>query len=182
MLGADHLTFEGVMGAFRKKCPADWFREEKSMLIDSWEKNILHWKEKSLMTYNAKKKTYTVICWEKILLIQTKSVKSPIPHSPTNVQWYGHVNHLGGEGRNGFDTFVRNVIYQQNGWRPFTMCWFSRLKFFFLIIQPLPLKVSDAEGSWGCEDFFLFFFGPWVHVITCFYHKYRNGGFAFSYG
>ena len=43
------------------------------------------------------KKSYTVICqgkisnsrgvWEKILPIQTKSVKSPIPHSPTNVQW-----------------------------------------------------------------------------------------------
>ena len=25
--------------------------------------------------------------WERILPIQTKSVKSPIPHSPTNVQW-----------------------------------------------------------------------------------------------
>ena len=25
--------------------------------------------------------------WEKILPIQTKSVNSPIPHSPTNVQW-----------------------------------------------------------------------------------------------
>ena len=120
------------------------------------------------MTYNAKKKTYTVICWEKILLIQTKSVKSPIPHSPTNVQWYGHVNHLGGEGRNGFDTFVRNVIYQQNGWRPFTMCWFSRLKFFFLIIQPLPLKVSDAEGSWGCEDFFLFLGGLEFMLLLAF--------------
>ena len=165
MLGADHLTFEGVMGAFRKKCPADWFREEKSMLIDSWEKNILHWKEKSLMTYNAKKKTYTVICWEKILPIQTKSVKSPIPHSPTNVQWYGHVNHLGGEGRNGFDTFVRNVIYQQNGWRAFTICWFSRLKFcisvcgiFFLNHSAPPSKgvwCGRLLGMWRFLSFFL---------------------------
>ena len=40
----------------------------------------------------------------------------------------GHANHLGGEGRNGFDTFV-NVIHQQNGWRAFMMWWFSRLEF-----------------------------------------------------
>ena len=49
------------------------------------------------MTYNVEKKSNTVICrvkisnsrelWEKILPIQTKSVKSPIPYSPTNVQW-----------------------------------------------------------------------------------------------
>ena len=45
ILGADHLTFEGVMGDFRNKCPAGWFREEKSMEINSWEKNILHWKK-----------------------------------------------------------------------------------------------------------------------------------------
>ena len=48
ILGADHLTFEGVMGDFRKKCPAGWFREEKSMQINSGEKtpcterNIAH--------------------------------------------------------------------------------------------------------------------------------------------
>ena len=40
----------------------------------------------------------------------------------------GHVNHLAGEGRKGFDTFV-NVIYQQNGWRAIMMWWFPRQKF-----------------------------------------------------
>ena len=56
-------------------------------------------KKISLITYNAeKKKNLTPLyvgekisnsrdVWEKILPIQTKSVKSPIPHSPTNVQW-----------------------------------------------------------------------------------------------
>ena len=45
------------------------------------------------MTYNAEKKLYREKnsnfreVWEKVLPIQTKSVKSPIPHSPTNVQW-----------------------------------------------------------------------------------------------
>ena len=29
ILGAEHLTFEEVMGDFRKKDPADWFRGEK---------------------------------------------------------------------------------------------------------------------------------------------------------
>ena len=57
-------------------------------------------KKISLMTYNAEKKNLTPLyvgekisnsreVWEKILPIQTKSVKSPIPHSPTNVQWSG---------------------------------------------------------------------------------------------
>ena len=31
--------------------------------------------------------SYSREVWEKILPIQTKSVKSPTPHSPTNVQW-----------------------------------------------------------------------------------------------
>ena len=44
ILRADHLTFGLVMGDFRKKCPADWFPEENSMQINSWKKNILHWK------------------------------------------------------------------------------------------------------------------------------------------
>ena len=50
-------------------------------------------KKLSLMTYNAEKKLYREKnsyfgeVWEKVLPIQTKSVKSPIPHSPTNVQW-----------------------------------------------------------------------------------------------
>ena len=50
-------------------------------------------KKLSLMTYNAEKKLYREKnsnfreVWEKVLPIQTKSVKSPIPHSLTNVQW-----------------------------------------------------------------------------------------------
>ena len=38
------FDFWGGYGWFQRKCPADWFREEKSMQINSWEKNILHWK------------------------------------------------------------------------------------------------------------------------------------------
>ena len=48
----------------------------------------------------------------------------PTPPQMSN----GRVNHLGGEGRNGFGTLV-NVIHQQNGWRAFTMWSFSRLQF-----------------------------------------------------
>ena len=45
------------------------------------EKKILH-------RYMSRKKTSNSReVWERILPIQTKSVKSPIPHSPTNVQW-----------------------------------------------------------------------------------------------
>ena len=63
------------MGDFRKKkCPADWFREEKSMQINSWEK--ISCAERNI--------AHDVRCWKNS---QTKSVKSPITHSPSNVQW-----------------------------------------------------------------------------------------------
>ena len=98
-------------------------------------------KKLSLMTYNAEKKLYREKnsnfreVWEKVLPIQTKSVKSPIPHYPTPPQTSnGHFNHLGGDERNGFNTFV-NVIYQQNGWGSFMMWWFSRLEFCFLRLK-----------------------------------------------
>ena len=52
------------------------------------------------------------------------------------------VKHLGGEGRNGFDTFV-NVIHQQNGWRAFIMWWFSRLKFCIS-----RLKIRNKRHKW----------------------------------
>ena len=91
------FDFWGGYGWFQKKCPADWFREEKSMQINSWEKNILHWKKyrswrtmlkKNLsLLYVGEKISNAREVWEKILPIQTKSVKSPTPHSPTNVQW-----------------------------------------------------------------------------------------------
>ena len=67
------------------------------MQINSWEKNILHWKKyrswrimlrKDLTPlYVGEQISNSREVWEKILPIQTKSVKSPIPHSPTNVQW-----------------------------------------------------------------------------------------------
>ena len=60
-------------------------------------KNILHWKKyrswrimlKKNLTplYVREQISYSREVWEKILPIQTKSVKSPTPHSPTNVQW-----------------------------------------------------------------------------------------------
>ena len=62
------------------------------------------------------------------------------PHSPTNVQW-SCGKHLGGEGRNGFDTF-ENVIHQQNGWRAFMMWRFSRLKF---CISRLKIRKSKEK-------------------------------------
>ena len=42
-------------------------------------------KKISLLTYNAEK-NLTLYVGEKMLPIQTKSVKSPMPHSPTNVK------------------------------------------------------------------------------------------------
>ena len=44
-------------------------------------------KKISLMMYNREKISNSREVWEKILPVQTKSVKSPIPHSHTNVEW-----------------------------------------------------------------------------------------------
>ena len=45
-LGADYLTFAGVMGDFRKKDHPDWFREEKKACKEIPVKNnILQWKK-----------------------------------------------------------------------------------------------------------------------------------------
>ena len=67
------------------------------MLINSWEKTILQWKKyrswrtmlkKNLAPLYVKEKiSNSREVWEKILPVQTKSVKSPIPLSSTNVQW-----------------------------------------------------------------------------------------------
>ena len=67
------------------------------MQINSWKKNILHWKKYRSWRIMLKKDLSPLYVgeqisnsrevWEKILPIQTKSVKSPTPHSPTNVQW-----------------------------------------------------------------------------------------------
>ena len=97
ILGADHLTFEGVMGDFRKKMSCRLISGGKKHANKFRGKNILHWKKyrswrimlKKNLTplYVREQISYSREVWEKILPIQTKSVKSPTPHSPTNVQW-----------------------------------------------------------------------------------------------
>ena len=72
---------------------------------------------------------------------QTKSVKSPILHSPQTSN--GHVNHLGGEGRNGFDTFV-NVIHQQNGWRVHDVVVF-KTKVLHFKIENTPITETNGR-------------------------------------
>ena len=134
ILGADHLTFERVMGDFWKKCPAGWFWEGKNVQINSWEKHPTL-KKISLMMYNAEKNLTPLYLtekisnsrdvWEKILKLNQQNHPYPTPPQMSN----GHVNHLGGEGWNRVDTLV-NVIHQQNGLCVFIMWWFSRLKFF----------------------------------------------------
>ena len=53
------------MGDFRKKCPAVLFREEKKHVSKFLGKKNPALKKISLMTYNAEKKSYTVISREK---------------------------------------------------------------------------------------------------------------------
>ena len=97
ILGADHLTFEGVIGDFRKKMSCRLISGGKKHANKFLGKNILPWKKyrswrimlKKNLTplYVGEKISNSREVWEKILPIQTKSVKSPIRYSPTNVQW-----------------------------------------------------------------------------------------------
>ena len=97
ILGADHLTLEGIMGDFRKmscrlisrgKKHANKFLGEKypalKKIYRSWRIML---KKNLTPLYVREQISYSREVWEKILPIQTKSVKSPTPHSPTNVQW-----------------------------------------------------------------------------------------------
>ena len=64
ILGANHLTFKGVMAGWfqKKKILQTDFERKKACKEIPGKNNILHWKKYILlMTYNAEKTSYTVI-------------------------------------------------------------------------------------------------------------------------
>ena len=94
ILGADHLIFEGVMGDLRKKIHASWFREEKSMQINSRGKNILRWKkyrswpitlQKILHRYMSEKKCLTPERFGK--KFKTRVLHFKIENTPIRHKW-----------------------------------------------------------------------------------------------
>ena len=76
------------MSDFRKKIwQTDLGKKEKSMQRNSWEKQYSALKKILLMTYNAEKKSYTVICGGKISYSRglgknyyLKITHTPLPH------------------------------------------------------------------------------------------------------
>ena len=89
--GSDHLTFEGGMGDFTKKYPADWFEGKNSC------KEILYlakkdsYTEMSFVAYDSGKKSYStaVVCQEKRTLSPVglgENILSPPnhPYHPRN--------------------------------------------------------------------------------------------------
>ena len=70
---------------------------------------------------------------------QDKNHSYPTPSQTSS----GHVSHLGGEGRNGFDTFV-NVIHQQNGWRVHDVVVF-KTKVLHFKIESTPIKRNKLK-------------------------------------
>ena len=84
------------------------------MQRNSWEKQYPALKKLLLMTYNAKKrkKVFHRYMWGKKLLPQLNHPYTPPPETSN-----GHVNHLGGGGRNGFDTLVNVSINKMAGAR-----------------------------------------------------------------
>ena len=90
------FDFWGFMGDFRKNVLQTDFGRKKSVQINSWEKtSCTEKKYRSWRIMPKKDLTHTVISREKNFQLQrglgwtsqTESVKSPIPDSPTNVQW-----------------------------------------------------------------------------------------------
>ena len=88
ILAADYLTFDEVMGDFRKKkYPLDWFRGRKACKDIPGKNNILHWKrnfphdvynaEKILHRYMSGKKFLAPEIWEKILAQNKPNIPPP---------------------------------------------------------------------------------------------------------
>ena len=105
------------MGDFRKNVlQAEFGRKKACNLIPG--KKYLALEKISLMAYNAEKNIRPLYLgekisnsrevWEKILKLNQQNHPYPTPPQTSN----GHVNHLGGEGRNGFD-ILENAIHQQ---------------------------------------------------------------------
>ena len=80
-----------------------------------WGKQYPALKKILLKTYNTKKIVFHRYMWRKNFLLQRfgKKLLSQLNHAytPPPQTSTGHVNHLEGWGRNGFDTLV-NVIHQ----------------------------------------------------------------------
>ena len=75
---------------------------------------------------------------------------------PTLQTSNGHVNHLGCEGRNGFDTLA-DVIHQQNGWRAFTMwCMVFNTKVLHFKLENTPIKDTNGKRKFKRKLSFLF--------------------------
>ena len=109
-------------------------------------------KKISLITYNAEKKNLTPLyvgekisnsrdVWEKILPIQTKSVKSPIPHSPTNVQWSCQP----------FNAPINGLPQDGGAGQPTGNLTFSG--FQMSISPPLGLHCKSNSHPWGPQTF-----------------------------
>ena len=119
ILAADNLTFEEVMGDFRKKYPQTGFVGKKlakiclgKMIFCTETKTIAHHvyntEKKILHRYLSGNKFLTLEVWEKILT----QTKSPIPPSPQKSNDQPHR----GWGRSRFDTLV-DVTNQMAGAR-----------------------------------------------------------------
>ena len=94
-LGPYHSTFDGGMGDFRKKMSCRLIFEGKNSCKEIPAKKIPIMKKISFKAYKAvKKKSYTVVCREKILspdfgeIFFLPKPNHPYPHPlPSKVKW-----------------------------------------------------------------------------------------------
>ena len=145
------------MGDYRKIFPADWFRGEKSMQRNSWDKQYPALKKTLLMTYNVEKKSYSVMWGKKFLTpeVWRKNYYLKITHTP--------LLHLGPMVMLTIRGWRKKLIWHlskchpsTNGWRALIKWWFSRLKF---CISRLKIRQRNTqmerESSMECSVSFL---------------------------
>ena len=92
ILVADYFTFEGIMGDFRKNILHTGFERKKVCKEIPVKNNILHWKKYHSWRIMLEKNLTLLYVGEKISNARSLGkiitlTKSPVPPSPTNVQW-----------------------------------------------------------------------------------------------
>ena len=132
ILGAEHLTFEEVMGDFRKKDPADWFRGEKVCKDITGKNNTLYWKKNAhgAHCYVSGKIFLTPEIWEKKFL-----PKQNHPYPPPPQKSHGQPHRRWGKRRTWQSAWlVLNQPRQRGFWRNlrnvlYTL-WSSKVRFW----------------------------------------------------
>ena len=162
ILGAEHLTFEEVMGDFRKKDPADWFRGEKVCKDITGKNNTLYWKKKNAHgahCYVSRKIFLTPEIWEK------SSYPNKITHTPLLHKSH-MVNHIGGGGRGGRDRAL-GLFWTNRGSEVSEETWGTSCILYGQLKYVFEREFLYCKFCKGFMDVFYIFTSAWKNTTKC---------------